>query len=213
MNNAIKTALKSAVSDGIFLKNPLFISGMIIGPVVAVLTTYKIALAFIVAFSVITVCSVLICSFYSRRIVYAVRIILYTITASLVYMVVIMFLKQFMPLETNSLGIFIPLLVTNSLIVSRTELRFFRKKKLNMLYDLFGFVIGFDAAVFVFAFVREVLTYGSIGMKVIGLSINFPVLAYPFGGFILLGLMSALYRKIVVSCVLADDEIKMIRGK
>lgn len=212
MNNAIKNALKSVFADGVFLKNPLFISGMIVGPVVVALTTLKLGFTFIIAFSIITFCSVLICSFYSRRIVYAIRIILYTLTSSLVYMAVIIFIKQFMSVETNTLGLYIPLLVTNSMIVSRTELRFYRKRKINMIPDVLGFIFGFDISVIIFAFVREILSYGSLGTNMIGIPITFPIFAYPFGGFILLGLMSALYRKIVVAVVLSDDEIGNIKG-
>lgn len=207
MNNPVTKAFRSSFADGIFLKNPLFISGMIIGPVIAAITTVKLAIAFVVAFSVITFCTIMICSFYSRRIVYAIRIILYTLTSSLVYGAVIIFINQFMPEQSLGLGIYLPLLVSNSMIVSRTELRFYRKLKIHMIPDVLGFIIGFDISVIVFAFLREILTYGTIGTTVIGLPITFPIFAYPFGAFILLGLLSALYRKIVVSVVLSDEDM------
>lgn len=207
MNKSISKVFRSTLADGLFLKNPLFISGMIIGPVIAAITTLRLAFTFVVAFSIITLCTIMICSFYSRRVVYAIRIILYTLTSSLVYGVVIMFINQFMPVESSNLGIYLPLLVSNSMIVSRTELRFFRKIKIQMIPDVFGFILGFDFSVLIFAFIREVLTYGSIGSTVLGMPVTFPILAYPFGAFILLGLLSALYRKIVVSVVLSDDDM------
>ena len=134
---------------------------------------------------------------------YAIRsyygIILYTVIAALVYVPVICIELQIFPNEVKEIGIIMPLLIVNSLIVSKSELRFFRRTKWKMLVEVVFYILGFDIAIIIFAFMREVLGTGSISGKILGIPLTFPVLIYPFGGFILLGLLAALFRKIQFS--------------
>ena len=185
-----------SIFDGLYQKNTVLVSGLVIAPVVIATSTVKVALALIAVFSVITFFTIMIASFVPRDIVYAIRIILYTFIASMVYVPVVIFAKMLFPNEVAALGIFIPLLITNSLIVSKTELRFFRKTKGRMVIDVISYIIGFDIVVLIFALIRELISTGSIGDRIFGIPITFPAFALPFGGFILLGLFSALFRKI-----------------
>lgn len=205
MRGRIKMVKKEAVGaikfdlsilDGLYKKNTILVSGLVIAPVVVAASTVKIALALIFAFSMITFFTILISSFVPRDIVYAIRIILYTFIGALVYVPTAIFTNMLFPNEAITLGIFIPLLITNSLIVSKTELRFFRKAKSKMVIDVLSYILGFDLAVLIFAFFREIFSTGSIGDRIFGIPLTFSALSLPFGGFILLGLFSALFRKI-----------------
>lgn len=188
-----------SIFDGLHNKNTILVSALVIAPVVSAACTVRLALALAVAFSLITFTTIMIASFVPRDIVYAIRIILYTFIASMVYVPVILFMSSAFPTELLQLGIFVPLLITNSLIVSKAELRFFRRPKSIMTLDVIFYILGFDVAVLIFAFLREILSLGAIGDRILGLPITFPALVMPFGGFILLGLLAALFRKIRIS--------------
>ena len=195
MNNG-SINFKSPIFDGLFKKNTVLSSGLIIAPVVVVANTVMNAIALICAFSLVTFLTIMISSFISRNIVYTIRIILYTIIAALVYVPVISFEIQFFPHQVENMGIMLPLLITNSLIMSKTELRFYRQSKGKMIVDVAAYILGFDIVVIFLAFIREVFGTGEISGKILGIPLTFPVLVYPFGGFILLGLCAALLRKI-----------------
>ena len=88
-----KIKIDMSIFDGIYQKNPVFTSGLVIAPAVAAAITVKNAVALIFAFSLISFFAVIISSFVPRDIVYAVRIILYTFIAALVYVPVALFTK------------------------------------------------------------------------------------------------------------------------
>ena len=188
---------KTPLLDGLLKKNTVLISGLIVAPVVFVTNTLSNALALIFAFSVITLFTIIISSFIPRNIVYTIRIILYTIIAALVYVPVYIIEQQLFPDEVVAMGIMLPLLITNSLILTKAESRFLRQPKGRMVFDLLSYILGFDAVAIVIGFIREVFGTGELGGSILGIPLTFPILVYPFGGFILLGLLSALYKKLL----------------
>lgn len=188
----------TSILDGLYKKNTIFVSGLVIAPVVAAATTVRLALVVACIFSLITFFTILIASFVPRDIAYAVRIILYTLIAAMVYVPAAIFGYTLFPEEIKALGVYVPLLITNSLIVSKTELRFFRKSKAAMTIDILSYIGGFDAAILLFAFLREIFSTGALGDRILGIPLTFPALALPFGGFIFLGLLSGLFRKIQI---------------
>jgi hypothetical protein len=68
-----------------------------------------------------------------------------------------------------------------------------KKKSQKILFVLFS-VLGFDIALMFFAFIREILAYGSIYGNMAAFGTPLPVFGYVFGGLILLGIVSGLYR-------------------
>ncbi|MBR4092583.1 MAG: electron transport complex subunit E [Oscillospiraceae bacterium] len=184
------------IFDGLFMKNTVLASGLVVAPIVAVATTLKSAIALIIAFSLITFLTVLISSFVPRDIVYAVRIILYTVIAAMVYVPVAVFADSFMNQQFSALGIMFPLLITNSLIITRTEIHFFKLDKLRMLSEVFFYILGFDVVAIVVGVIREILATGAIGDKIIGIHFTLPFLSTTFGGFILIGILAAILKKI-----------------
>lgn len=191
--------LNSPLLDGIYKRNTILVSGLVISPVVVTAYTLSNALALITAFSAITFLTIMISSFFPRNIVYTIRIILYTFIAALVYVPVIIMIIQIFPDAKENLGVFIPLIITNSLIISKTELRFFRRTKGRMVIDVIAYIIGFDVVVFIFGFLREILSSGELSGHILAIPLTIPALALPFGGFIALGLLAALLRKIQIN--------------
>lgn len=188
----------SIIKNALFYKNPIFVSGMVIAPAVVMASNLFNAMALITAFSVITFFTLLISSFIPRSIVYTIRIILYTLVGALVYIPSVILLKRIMPIGVEALGIFFPLFIANGFVISRSDSIFFSETKKKMLLDIIFCIIGYDVAVFLFAFVREILSTGTLCGKIIGMPTVLSVFEKPFGGFILLGIMAALFRSVLL---------------
>lgn len=183
----------SAVKEGFLTGNGLLSSGVIIAPAVIAATDISTAVCLAVVFSLVTFVTVALCSFVPRNFVYTARIIIYTFVASLVYVPVSVLLKSLMPLSVAAVGIYAPLLVTNSFITSKTEQKFYRLDRKYMLVLLAFYVLGYDAALVVFGAVRGFFINGNVfGVEI--LNYPMPSLSTPFGGFIFLAVSAAVYR-------------------
>lgn len=182
--------------DGIFRDNTVLSSFMVISPVIICGDTLKKAEALIYAFSAITLISVLISSFVPKKLPYAIKIIVYALISSLVYIPVRLAAEEFYPESIERIGIYYPLLAVNSLIVFQTEAKFFRMKKPKMIMSLLSYIIGFDAVILITAVIREFFAYGTINSKMTDVNILISGLSQPFGGFIFLGLICGVYRKL-----------------
>jgi electron transport complex protein RnfE len=187
---------KSTVFDGVLGDNTVLSALMVISPVIMCGDTLRNAEALILAFSAITFASVVICSLVPKRLPYAAKIILYAIISSLVYVPVKFLAQEFYPGIITRIGIYFPLLAVNSLIVVQTEAKFFRMKKMRMIPSLIFYILGFDIVMLITAFIRELLAYGTINSRVVDLNTLISGLGMPFGGFIFLGLMCGVYRKL-----------------
>lgn len=200
MNNGNdnNNSFKKIIQNGLLNKNPILVSGMVIAPVIVLANNFNDAVMLVAAFSLITFFTLVISSFVPKSIVYTIRIILYTLIGAIVYIPSVILLEYLMPDGVEAIGIFFPLFITNSFIVTRSESIFFLETKGKMLLDIVFCIIGYDAAVLIFAAVREILASGTIGGKITGMPASFRVFEHPFGGFILLGLFAALFRSILL---------------
>ncbi len=196
--NDNNNSFKKIIKNGLINKNPILVSGMVIAPVIVLANNFNDAVMLVAAFSLITFFTLLISSFVPKSIVYTIRIILYTLIGAVVYVPSVMLLESLMPEGFEAIGIFFPLFITNSFIVTRSESIFFLETKGKMLLDIIFCIIGYDAAVLIFSAVREILASGTIGGKITGMPSSFRVFEHPFGGFILLGLFAALFRSILL---------------
>ena len=196
--NDNNNSFKKIIKNGLINKNPILVSGMVIAPVIVLANNFNDAVMLVAAFSLITFFTLLISSFVPKSIVYTIRIILYTLIGAVVYVPSVMLLEYLMPEGVEAIGIFFPLFITNSFIVTRSESIFFLETKGKMLLDIIFCIIGYDAAVLIFSAVREILASGTIGGKITGMPSSFRVFEHPFGGVILLGLFAALFRSILL---------------
>lgn len=190
-----KGFFSDAEREGILTKNPLFSSGVIIAPAVAACTDFNSGFVLASVFTVITFITIALCRFVSRKIVYTIRIILYTLVASIVYVPVHLFFTSGQSLSEMyaAVGIYAPLLITNSLITLRTESKFYRLNNQFMIQLAGFYIVGYDIALIIFGSLRGFLTTGTIlGIKILPFSV--PILSTTFGGFILLAVVSAAFR-------------------
>lgn len=187
---------KKTIYDGLFEKNPILISGLIAAPVIVCTDTFRNALLLCYAFSSITFLAIMISSFLSRKLVYGLRIIVYTILAALVYVPVSMLAQQLFPTETLRIGVYFPLLAVNSMITTQTEFLFDRRNKFTLMLSVLCYILGFDLVVLLLGFLRELLAFGTVAGVMTGMPMLFHGLASPAGGFLLTGLLAVLWRKL-----------------
>lgn len=192
----MKNNRPATVLSGLFGDNTVLSACMVISPVIICGDTVKNSIALIYAFSLITFFSVIISSFVPRKIPYTVRVIIYAVISSLVYIPVRMLAEGLFPSVIERIGIYFPLIAVNSLIVHQTEVKFFRMKKMRMTASLVFYILGFDAVMIVTGFLRELLAYGTINSRMVDMELLISGVSNPFGGFIFLGILCGIYRKI-----------------
>lgn len=202
---------RHSVSDGFLRKNAILSKGMVIAPIVACCDTLPKALMMSLVFACVTILTVMIGSFYSKRLVYAARIVLYAVTAAALYIPTALLCAYVSPSVYGALGsmmlpgqgivpeaaaMYLPLLSVNSFIVLHSELHFYHMRRPVMFASLLAHTGGFCAAACVIAGVRELLAHGSIMGHVVDMPLLMRGFGAPWGGFIVLGVFCALYRMI-----------------
>lgn len=185
---------KPAVSfDGIFRQNIVLMSGLVTAPIIVAATTAERALVLTISFFMISYLSILICRYIPRKIAYNVRILLYAAVAAVLYIPTAMLLNAWFPETTQSVMIYIEILVVNSLLLSKTESRFYLKPFGEMAVDALIYVAGYAIAAFAVGIVRELLAYGSLFGATL-FDAPMPAAKSPFFGFILVGIFAAVCR-------------------
>ena len=200
---------KHSLLEGLTRKNAVLSEGMVIAPIVVLCDTLPKGAMLSLAFSLLTFLAVAIGSYYPRKLPYAVRVILYALTAALLYIPVALFCEFISPDVYASLGtmyvpgiaeaasaavMYLPLLAVNSFIVLHSELYFYRMQRGPMLISLLCHCLGFSLTACMIGFLREILAYGSVAGHVVDMPLVMHALATPWGGFILLGILCALHR-------------------
>lgn len=188
--------MDSRNNGGFFRDNTVLSAFMVLSPVIVCTDTLKKSLVLIYAFSVITFVSVILSSFVPRKIPYALRIISYALISSLVYIPVKVTAGMLWQESVTAVGIYYPLIAVNSLIVLQTEVKFFRLKKTQMTVSLLSYIAGFDIVMLITALIREVISYGTVNGMITEIPLTVSGFAQTSGGFILLGLLCGVYRKI-----------------
>ncbi len=185
-------------SKGIIRENPIFALVLGMCPTLAVTTSAENGIGMGLAATVVLLGSNIVISLLRKVIPVKVRIPAYiTIIAGFVTIIQLL-LKAYQPALNDSLGIFIPLIVVNCIILERAEMFASKNTVGYSILDALGMGIGFILALFVIGSIREILGNGTI----FGLDVSFGVIPQatifilPAGGFLILGLLMALYNKL-----------------
>jgi len=175
---------------GLWEKNPILVLGIGLCPTLAVTTSVSNALWMGLATSFVLVSSNILVSIIRQGVPPHIRIpIFITIIASFV-IIVELTLKAFQPDVYKALGIFIPLIVVNCMILGRAE-EFASKNTLGRsILDGLGMGVGFGLTLFVLAFFRETLGANKLfGLTLIPGIKPATMMILPPGAFVTLGLM------------------------
>ncbi len=179
--------------NGLIFENPTFIQLLGMCPTLAVTTSVKNGLGMGLSAAAVLVCSNVIISLLRKIIPDKVRIAAYIVIIAAFVTVIQMCLNAFLPELSGSLGIFIPLIVVNCIILARAEAFASKNTPLKSAADGLGMGLGFTAALCIISAVREFLGAGTIfDIPIYGASIKpAAVIIMAPGGFIVLGLLVA----------------------
>ncbi|MCB5285884.1 MAG: electron transport complex subunit E [Candidatus Cloacimonetes bacterium] len=182
------------LTKGIIKENPIFVIVLGMCPTLAVSTSVNNAIGMGAAATFVLVCSNIIISLIKGVTPDKIRIPVYVVVIASFVSIVDMAMAAFVPDLHKSLGLFIPLIVVNCIILGRAEAFASKNNMLNSLADGIGMGLGFTLALVVVATFREILGNGTwAGIKVLPQSYNPMLMAILApGAFITLGLLMAL---------------------
>lgn len=193
--------LSREFTKGIIKENPVFCLVLGTCPTLAVTTAATNAIGMGLAATFVLICSNAVVSMLRNVIPDKVRIPAYiTIIAGFVT-VVQMLVKAFAPAIDESLGIYLPLIVVNCIILGRAEMYARSNKVLPSILDGLGMGIGFTIAMLMMGSIRELLGAGTLFGLPITNGIIPPMLIFilPPGGFFVFGMLIALANKLAGS--------------
>ena len=177
---------------GIIKENPVLKMLLGLCPVLAVTTTAINGIGMGAATLFVLLGSNIVISLISKKIPSTVRIPCYIVVIATFVTIVDILIKAFSPELNKALGIFIPLIVVNCIVLGRAEAYASKNKLFYSILDALGMGIGFTLALFMLASIREILGNGTIfGISVLGDIPPILVFALPPGAFATLGIIIA----------------------
>ena len=192
---------KKQFREGLLTKNPVTVQLLGMCSTLAITTSLFNGIGMGLAVTIITICSNILISALRKVIPNQIRIAAYiTIIAGFVT-VVDLLLKAFIPALSASLGVFIPLIVVNCMVLGRAEAFASKNGVLASAVDGLCQGIGYTVALVIVCVIRELLGNGTFGGGLLGpggagiqiIPQPFPAmqLVMPVGGFLVLGFVLA----------------------
>ena len=184
--------------DGVVVNNPVFVQLLGTCPSLATTTSAANALGMGLSVIFVLVCSNFFISLLRKFIPNQIRIASYIVIISGFVSILELLIKAYLPSLSNSLGLFIPLIVVNCIILARAEAFASKNAVLPSIMDGFSMGLGFTFALVVLGSIREIIGAGTIfGVSVFGNWFEPAVLfIMPPGAFITLGFVIALVQKL-----------------
>ena len=188
------------LKNGVLLDNPVFMQTIGLCPTLATTTSLSNAIGMGVAATVILTASNIVISALRKFIPDKVRIAAFITIIAAFVTIVDLSLQAFIPSLAASLGLFLPLIVVNCIILGRAEAYASKNKVLPSALDGVCMGLGFTFALVLMGFLRELLGAGTIAAGIIGANgIMIPglsaypatVMILPAGGFLAMGFIFA----------------------
>lgn len=198
--------LSKIFTNGIISENSIFVQLMGMCPVLAVSTNAINSLAMGLSVIAVLVCANIVVSLLRKVIPNEIRIPIFIVIIATFVTIVDMFLNAYAPDIYASLGIFIPLIVVNCLILGRAEAFAYDNGVVASAVDGLGMGIGFTLAITILGVVREIIGAGSIfGIDIFGNAIQpAAIFVAPAGAFIVLGILIAIFNSTIKKKVLSN---------
>ncbi|NLK50127.1 MAG: electron transport complex subunit E [Candidatus Cloacimonetes bacterium] len=183
----------SELTKGIIKENPIFVIVLGMCPTLAVSTSVDNALGMGLAATFVLICSNMMISLIKGIVPAQIRIPIYIVVIAAFVSIINMAMEAYLPDLHKALGIFIPLIVVNCIILGRAEAFASKNNVLNSMADGLGMGLGFTLSLSVVATIREILGNGTwLKMQVLPSTYD-PMLVAILapGAFITLGLLMA----------------------
>ena len=185
------------ISRGIFKENPTFVLFLGLCPTLGVTTSALNGIAMGLATLFVLILSNMIIAIIKNLIPSKIRIPAYIMVIATLVTVLELSMKAYLPSLYNVLGIFIPLIVVNCIILGRAESYASKNSVINSIFDGIGNGLGFTLSLTVIGSIREILGNG----KILGISLTEklfdPAMIFilPPGAFITIGILVAIINK------------------
>lgn len=186
----------SVIINGIIKENPTFVLLLGMCPTLATTTSAINGMSMGLATMFVLICSNMVVSLVKNLIPDMVRIPAFIVIIAGFVTILQMLIKAYMPDLDKSLGIFIPLIVVNCIVLGRAEAVASKKGLLHSMFDGIGIGLGFTLSLTVLGIVREFLGSGKLfDFAVFNESYGALIFVLAPGAFIALGYLIALVNK------------------
>ena len=191
---------KKQFSEGLLTKNPVTVQLLGMCSVLAITTSLFNGIGMGLSVTIILTCSNILISALRKVIPSQIRIAAYIVIIAAFVTVVDLALKAFIPALSSSLGVFIPLIVVNCIILGRAEAFASKNGVIASAVDGICQGIGYTVALCIMCIIRELLGSGTFGggllnggegIRIIPEGVPAMQLVMPVGGFLVLGFVIA----------------------
>lgn len=187
-------------TSGIVLENPLLVLMIGLCPALATTATARDGFGMGIAASFVLICSNIVVSLIRRWVPSSIRIPIFIVIISSFVTIADYALQAYQPALYQVLGIFIPLIVVNCIILGRAEGFAYNHGLFDSVLDALGKAIGFTFALGLMGIIRELFAAGTVfGVPVTPAGFrDQPVLfmIFPPGAFLLIGVLKSIINKL-----------------
>lgn len=187
--------LSKIFGNGLIKDNPVLVQLIGMCSVLAVTTNVVNSFAMGMAVVAVLVGSNFVISLLRNVIPTKIRIPAFVVVIATFVTIIEMFMKAYAQPIYQALGIFLPLIVVNCIILARAEAFAFKNKVIPSIIDGLGMGLGYTIAVVLLGSVREILGAGTfLGKSLFGANYQpATIFVQPPGAFILLGILIAIF--------------------
>ena len=191
---------KKQLKEGLLTKNPVFVQLLGMCSTLAITTSLFNGLGMGISVTIILICSNVLISALRKVIPSNVRIAAYIVIIAGFVTIVDLMLKAFLPDLSENLGVFIPLIVVNCIILGRAEAFASKNGVLASAVDGLCQGVGYTVALCIMCIIRELLGSGTFGGGILNVGEGITVIpegypammmVMPVGGFLTLGFIIA----------------------
>jgi electron transport complex protein RnfE len=201
MSEGNGTSLLKECTKGVIKENPILVIMLGLCATLACSTSATDAVGMGVAFSFVMIFSNIVVAAIRRLVPSQVRIPVFIIVISTFVTIVDYSLKAYFPALSQSLGVFVPLIVVNCIVMGRAEAFSSKNAVVPSLMDGIGMGIGFTLIIGMIGAIRELGGNGTVfGRQVMPAAYQpFLILVLPPGAFLVIGFLLALHRKVMLT--------------
>jgi electron transport complex protein RnfE len=187
----------SIIKNGIIKENPTFVLMLGMCPTLATTTSARNGLAMGLATMFVLICSNVVISLIKKLTPDMVRIPVFIVVIASFVTILQMVMQAYVPDVYAELGLFIPLIVVNCVILGRAEAFAAKNSTVASLMDGIGIGLGFTLGLTLLGICRELLGAGSIfGFTLLPETYNMLMFVLPPGAFITLGFLVAVVNRL-----------------
>ena len=185
------------IKNGIVKENPTFVLMLGMCPTLATTTSATNGMAMGLATMTVLICTNFVISCLKNVTPDKVRIPVFIVVIAAFVTILQMLIMAYLPDIDTALGLFIPLIVVNCIILGRAEAFAAKQSPVASLFDGIGIGLGFTLGLTLLGIFREILGSGSVfGFVLIPEAYNILLFVLPPGAFITLGFLIAIINKI-----------------